>query len=164
MDDPNDSVSARPGHGTRLRGCRSQAAAPFFYPTRRWEAIQQMHVPLVGFHAADNRNTRHAQDVLDFGFFEPRRVIVELQPIFLFIQAKSLEAVSIRKERQLAQLLLAERRLQFIRHGHESHARIIAERTNGSAGQAPSTLKRRARILASFARIYFPLGLSWTCK
>ena len=53
MDDPNDSASPRPGHGTRLSGLPIPSGGPFFFVLLISEA-------LIRINASHHWNLRHA--------------------------------------------------------------------------------------------------------
>lgn len=64
-----------------------------------------------------------AQDVLDHVFPQPRGIVIEMQDVGFLIDAKSLQAVGIRKHAEGAKLLRVQLVLQFVTHGHECHKR-----------------------------------------
>lgn len=99
MDDPNDSVSPRPGHGTRLLGLPIPSGGPFF---SRPQSLRPRYSKslLVRLHSPDNRNVRHSQHVLDFRLFQPRSIVFELQPVLLLIQPEFLQAVCVSEKCQ----------------------------------------------------------------
>ncbi len=99
-----------------FRGCRSQAVAPLFLPGR-----------LIRVDAPYHRNLRHPQHVFHFRFLEPRGIVLEVQPVPLLVETESMQTVGVGEKRQRAQLVLPQRRLELVGHGHECHAGIIAD-------------------------------------
>jgi hypothetical protein len=84
-------------------------------------------------YAPQHRNPRLPEHVLDFGFPQPRSVILECQPVGLFMHAETAQPIGIGKPSQRSQLIGQQRRLQFVGNLHECHARIIAADGNGPA-------------------------------
>src|SRR6185437_5415575 len=86
MDDPNDLVSPRPGHGTRLAGLPIPSGGPFFLP-RRSRCSTKTPLPLlVRLHSPDNRNICHSQHVFHFRLLQPRSIVLKLQPILFLVE------------------------------------------------------------------------------
>jgi hypothetical protein len=71
--------------------------------------------------AAKNWDARAAQDIFDYEFFETRGIVIEMQQIFVFLEAEALQAVGICELAEGAELLGLQRMLQFVGHRHVSH-------------------------------------------
>ena len=76
--------------------------------------------------AAEHRDARLSQDVLDNRFTQPRSVVIELQAVGCLIEAEFLQPVGIGELAERAELLRLEPALKLVRHGHECHAESIA--------------------------------------
>lgn len=66
-----------------------------------------------------------AEGVGHLCFAQPGSVVFEGELLFRVVQAKAAQAVGVGEFAELAELLLAQRRLQFIGHFDECHAGII---------------------------------------
>ncbi len=75
--------------------------------------------------SAGHSNLRLTKRVNHLRFPQARSVVFERQLFLRIVQPKAPQAVGIREFAQLAQLLLAQRRLQLISNFHECHAGII---------------------------------------
>lgn len=64
-----------------------------------------------------------AEDVGDLGLAEARGVVFEGEMVVLFVDAEAAEAVGVGKFAQAAELLEAERGLQFVGDFEECHGR-----------------------------------------
>jgi len=58
-------------------------------------------------------------------FAEARRVVLERQLLLGVVETKAAQAVSVGEFAESAQLLVAQRRLQFVSHFHKCHRGII---------------------------------------
>ena len=76
--------------------------------------------------AALDGDSRHAQDMGDFGFFEARGVVLEGEAIGLFVDAKAAQAVGVGELTEGTELLWVKRALQLVGYFNEGHGRIIA--------------------------------------
>ena len=75
--------------------------------------------------AAGDGDARLAEGVGYLRFAEARSVIFEGQLLPRIVEAESAEAVGVREFAELAQLIVAQRGLQFISDFHECHGGII---------------------------------------
>lgn len=73
-------------------------------------------------NAAKNRNTSFAQHMLDDRFSQSRGIVIEMQMIGFFVEAKALQAIGVGKISESAKLLRLEWVLEFVGYGHERHA------------------------------------------
>jgi hypothetical protein len=73
--------------------------------------------------AAQNRNACFAQNVFDDRLFQARGVVIEVEVIRFFVEAKALEPVGVREIAEGAILLCLERVLELVGYGHECHSR-----------------------------------------
>jgi len=76
--------------------------------------------------AAENRNSSGAEDIFDDCFFETGGVVIEVEQVGIFVEAKFLNAVGIGELSEGSILLGRERSLQFVGDGHVGHGGIIA--------------------------------------
>jgi len=90
--------------------------------------------------AALDWNSRHAQDVGDFGFLEARSVVFEGEAIELFVDAEAAQAVGVCELTEGSELLGAKRALQFVGNFDESHAVIIARPSDEAWRTAASSI------------------------
>lgn len=79
-----------------------------------------------GSDAALDGDSRHTQDVRDFGFLEAGGVVLERETVGLFVDAKAAQTVGIGELTEGAELLGVKRALQFVGHFDEGHRWIIA--------------------------------------
>src|SRR5207245_7770529 len=79
---------------------------------------------------ARHDNLGSTQRVGYLRFAQARRVVFKRQLFLRIVQTKPPQAVNVRELAEMAQLLFAQGRLQFISHFHECHARIIPATTN----------------------------------
>ena len=75
--------------------------------------------------AAGDSDAGLAERVSHLGFAEARGVVLEGQLLPRIVEAKAAQAVSIRECAEMAQLVVAQRGLQFIGDFHECHEGII---------------------------------------
>ena len=69
----------------------------------------------------ENRDTRLAEDVRDLGLAETRGVVYKCQMVVLLIDPKTAQTIGVREGAEAAELLEAQRRLQFKRDFGECH-------------------------------------------
>lgn len=98
-------------------------------------------------NAAQDRDSRLSEDVLDHGFRQTRGVVIELQAIGLFIEAEFLESVRVRELAERAELLRLEPALELVGHGHECHGAIIASAAPSKIHSC--TRRRRSALLTT---------------
>jgi hypothetical protein len=104
----------------------------------------------LGCNAAQNRDFRLAQNMLDHGLTQPRRVIVKMQMICLLVEPKALQTIGVGKLPESAKLLRPERLLQLIGDSHECHAGIIPAKPRlGSEPNLPRQQNRDDRPLSN---------------
>ena len=84
--------------------------------------MKQQSASGCGRNAAKDWNTGFAQDVLDDRFSQPRRVVIEMQMIGFFVEAKALQPIRVGKIPESAKLFRFQRLLEFVGYGHECHA------------------------------------------
>ena len=85
-------------------GAADPKRQPFFFnspPPLQPKQQKYSNSPLIRFHSPDNWNARHPQHMFDFRFFQSRSIVLELQPVLLFIKPEFLQAIRIRKKSQL---------------------------------------------------------------
>jgi hypothetical protein len=70
---------------------------------------------------AENRDTRLAEDVRDLGLAETRGVVYKCQMVVPLIDVKTAQTVGVRERAEAAELLEAQRRLQFKRNFGQCH-------------------------------------------
>jgi len=84
-------------------------------------------IALGGGNAAKHGNSSFAQNMFDYGFAQPRRIVVKLQVVRFLIEAEFVQSVGIREAAEGAKLLGLQLILKLIGHGHEGHGGIIAK-------------------------------------
>ena len=87
-------------------------------------------------HSALHGNGGMAQHMLHLCFQQARGVVFKRQVVFVFVHANAAETVSVGKLAELAQLVVVQRRLQFVGDVHECHASSISARARTSSGPA----------------------------
>src|SRR5208337_3281681 len=151
---PRVGVKTTSASGTRLRGSRSQAGAPFFCALTKQTAthlacaaLPQLNsrthatflIVMAGefrsltfrglIHSARDRDAGLAERVRHLRFPQPRSVIFKRHLLILVVHPESPQSIGVGELSQAAQLLQAHRRLQFVGDFHECHARIIPAST-----------------------------------
>src|SRR5580658_1521029 len=91
--------------------------------------------------AADHRDSRFTQNVLDHRILEARGVVVEVESIRLFVEAKGLEPVGVYKSAELSELFGFESVLQLVRGGHVCHGRKYSSRIESATAGSPRPAK-----------------------
>jgi hypothetical protein len=74
------------------------------------------------WNAPQYGDPRPPEYILNHDFFQPGRIIVEMQAVGFFIDAKTLQSVGVGELAERAILLGPQLVLQFIGDGHECHA------------------------------------------
>lgn len=84
-----------------------------------------LHVGVTLVEAAGDGDAGLAEGVGHLCFAEARRVVFEGQLLPRIVETEAAQAVGVREFAELAQLVVAQRGLQFISDFHEGHGGII---------------------------------------
>jgi hypothetical protein len=87
--------------------------------------------------AADHGDSRFAQNVFHDGIIEARGVVVQLQPIRLFVEAESLQPVRVYKSTELSKLFGLESVLYLVCGGHVCHGGKYSSRIESAMAGIP---------------------------
>lgn len=98
---------------------------------------------------AENRDARLAEDVSDLGLAKTRGVIYKCQMVVLIIDPKTAQTISVRERAEAAELLEAQRRLQFKRDFGECHGRDYSSSEGIEDEPSPGLALGSSRGIAS---------------